>query len=72
MKKLIFFITCIIFISQKTISDEIKSCDELKKMSADYIKCKASGLKSINEKVGLDTENIKEKKYIIDWFKKKQ
>tara|TARA_B100000941_G_C28495776_1_gene550843 strand:+ start:833 stop:1051 length:219 start_codon:yes stop_codon:yes gene_type:complete len=72
MKKIIFIIIYLIFFSKYLSAEEVKNCNELKKMSAKYLKCKASGLKSINDKVGLDTENVREKKYIVDWFKKKK
>ena len=49
-------------------SDE---CKQYKKLSKDYLKCIAGKLKDKSSEVELDTANIKEKKTISDWFKKK-
>ena len=45
MKKIIFIIIYLIFFSKYLSAEEVKNCNELKKMSAKYLKCKASGLK---------------------------
>tara|TARA_Y100001958_G_C21064134_1_gene425945 strand:- start:55 stop:267 length:213 start_codon:yes stop_codon:yes gene_type:complete len=49
-----------------------KNCSELKKLSKDYLKCLSGNFKKKSSNIGLDTENIKQKKYISDWFKKKK
>ncbi len=49
-----------------------KDCSKIKKLSKDYLACKASNLKSSTTGLGLDTSNIKEKKTLADWFKKKK
>ena len=43
-----------------------------KKLSKDYLKCLGGKLKSKSSGVGLDTSNIKEKKTLSDWLKKKK
>ena len=53
-------------------ADEKKNCKELKKLSKDYLACISGNLKSSTTGLGLDTSNIKEKKTISDWFKKKK
>ena len=47
-------------------------CKQYKKLSKDYLKCLGGKLKGTSSGVGLDTSNIKEKKTISDWFKKKK
>ena len=42
-----------------------KDCSQIKKLSKDYLACKASNLKSSTTGLGLDTSNIKEKKTLI-------
>ena len=48
-----------------------EKCNDLKKLSRDYLKCVGEKLKDKTSNIGLDTNNIKEKKYLTDWFKKK-
>ena len=47
-------------------------CKQYKKLSKDYLKCLGGKLKGKSSGVGLDTSNIKEKKTLSDWFKKKK
>ena len=42
------------------------------KLSKDYLKCLGGKVKKKTSGFGLDTNNIKEKKYLTDWFKKKE
>ena len=53
-------------------SQSSESCKVHKKLSKDYLKCIAGKLKDKSSKVELDATNIKEKKTISDWFKKKK
>ena len=53
-------------------SQSSESCKVYKKLSKDYLKCITGKLKDKSSEVGLDTANIKEKKTISDWFKKKK
>ena len=69
------YITILIFLSFFISNISLASkqdCSGYKKLSKEYLKCKASNLKSATSKIGLDTSNIKEKKYLVDWFKKKE
>ena len=50
---------------------EKQDCSTLKKLSKDYWICKKNNLKASTDNVGIDTSNIKQKKTIADWFKKK-
>ena len=50
---------------------EKQDCSELKKLSKDYWICKTNNLKKSSENVGFDSSNIKKKKTLADWFKKK-
>ena len=66
MKKLIFVIT--IFFSSTIFvkSEENKDCSKIKKTSPKYYLCKAGKLKEMK----LATYNLKDKKYLSDFFKK--
>ena len=70
MKRILYSI----FLLMLTISyaQSSESCKVYKKLSKDYLKCIAGKLKDKSSEVGLDTANIKEKKTISDWFKKKK
>ena len=70
MKYIILFIITIIFTINSAYAK--KNCTEFRKFSKDYLKCIGGNLKNKSSNVVLDTENIKEKKYITDWFKKKK
>ncbi len=70
MKKIIIIIFLFIFTSNYAQSSE--SCKGYKKLSKDYLKCLGGKLKNKSSNVGLDTSNIKEKKTLSDWFKKKK
>tara|TARA_Y100001970_G_C14205625_1_gene843770 strand:- start:1183 stop:1446 length:264 start_codon:yes stop_codon:yes gene_type:complete len=68
-----FFVTLlfIIFFSNLNAAEK-KDCSEFKKLTKDYLACMTGNLKSSTTGLGLDTSNIKEKKTISDWFKKKK
>ena len=70
MKRILFSI----FLLMLTISyaQSSESCKVYKKLSKDYLKCLTGKLKDKSSEVGLDATNIKEKKTISDWFKKKK
>ena len=67
MKIIIIALTVLIFASINGYTKEITDCSKIKKISPKFYLCKAGKLKNLK----LNTENIKEKKYLSDWFKKK-
>ena len=72
MKIIIFFVSVLFIFSTIAISDE-KKCEDKKLISK--MLCKSSYAKnSVNKfsNIELDKSNIKDKKYIVDWFKKKE
>tara|TARA_Y100000590_G_C15209447_1_gene821873 strand:- start:414 stop:626 length:213 start_codon:yes stop_codon:yes gene_type:complete len=70
MKKILVVIFILTFsTSYAQSSDE---CKQYKKLSKNYFKCLGGKLKGKSSGVGLDTSNIKEKKTLSDWFKKKK
>ena len=73
MKKIILILSIFFMLSSVTYPQE-NNCEDKKLVSK--ILCKSVGLgKDSSSKlsnVELDTSNIKEKKYISDWFKKKE
>tara|TARA_B100001175_G_scaffold313159_1_gene320298 strand:+ start:916 stop:1134 length:219 start_codon:yes stop_codon:yes gene_type:complete len=72
MKKIIVVTFLIIFASSNVQSAE--NCKQYKKLSKNYIKCISGklSLKNKSNNLSLDTSNIKEKKTLSDWFKKKK
>ena len=71
INKLFSTLLLIIFTSALNASEK-KDCTEFKKISKEYLACMTNNLKSSTTGLGLDTTNIKEKKTISDWFKKKK
>ena len=73
MKRIIIIVSIFFMFSSVTYSEE-NNCEDKKLISK--ILCKSVGLgknsSSKLSKVEMDTSNIKEKKYISDWFKKKE
>ena len=69
MKSIFFTFLIIIFMSNISYADN--KCSNFKKLSKEHLKCLGSKLKKKSLGFGLDTSNIKEKKYLTDWFKKK-
>tara|TARA_B100001250_G_scaffold401098_1_gene412546 strand:+ start:1161 stop:1373 length:213 start_codon:yes stop_codon:yes gene_type:complete len=47
-------------------------CSQIKKLSKEYLSCLTKKSKEKTSNLGLDTSNIKEKKTLADWFKKKK
>ena len=72
MKKLITNIFLFAFTITNVHSAE--NCKQYKKLSKNYLKCLGGklNLKNKSSELGLDTSNIKEKKTLSDWFKKKK
>ncbi len=70
MKKLLFIICLSVLLSNNALSDT--DCSEIKKLTKEYITCLAKRSKEKTSNLGLDVSNIKEKKYLSDWFKKKK
>ena len=70
MKKFLFIIFFLLAFNNNAFSDT--DCSEIKKLSKEYISCLAKKSKEKTSNLGLDTSNIKEKKYLSDWFKKKK
>tara|TARA_B100000674_G_C37284848_1_gene664999 strand:- start:25 stop:240 length:216 start_codon:yes stop_codon:yes gene_type:complete len=68
MKKLILIV--IVSLSFQTNLYSSTDCSNLKKFSKEYLSCLAIKAKDKSNFV-LDTSNIKEKKTISEWFKKK-
>ena len=72
--KIIILIVSIFFMFSSVTYSEENNCEDKKLIIK--ILCKSVGLvKDSSSKlsnVELDTSNIKEKKYISDWFKKKE
>ena len=69
--KLIIILLFYLLSSSSSIAEEIKDCSNKKLVNK--ILCKTMGNKDNESKFsfGLDTKNIKDKKYLTDWFKKK-
>ena len=72
MKNKLFSILFLIIFTSVLNAAEKKDCTEFKKISKDYLSCMTDNLKTSTTGLGLDTSNIKEKKTISDWFKKKK
>ena len=70
MKKIFFLIILSFFINNYSLANE--NCSSYKKFSKGYLKCIVGQVKKKTLGFGLNTNNIKEKKYLTDWFKKKE
>ena len=70
MRKIILVLFILSLSSSKTFGQT--DCSKIKKLSKDYLKCLSKRTQEKTSDLGLDTTNIKEKKYISDWFKKKK
>ena len=70
MKKILTLIFILILTTNYAHSSD--DCKQYKKLSKNYLKCLGGKLKDKSSSVGLDTGNIKEKKTLSDWFKKKK
>ena len=69
-KKYNFIYSVLLFFLNVNAAEK-KDCSMLKKLSKDYWICKKNNLKASTDDVGFDTSNIKKKKTLADWFKKK-
>ena len=65
---LIIFITLIF----NNVAYSNTDCSQLKKLSKDYLSCITKRTKEKTSNLGFDSSNIKEKKTLADWFKKKK
>ena len=71
--KIIFILFIYLLASNATFAEEKKDCS--KKKLVNKILCKTLGKDKDGKSkfsIALDTKNIKEKKYLTDWFKKKK
>ncbi len=71
--KLIVILLFYLLSSSASIAEEKKDCSGKKLVNK--ILCKTLGNNNDNKSkfsFGLDTKNIKDKKYLTDWFKKKK
>jgi len=71
--KIILILFIYLITSNATFAEEKKDCS--KKKLVNKILCKTLGKGKDSESkfsFGLDTKNIKDKKYLTDWFKKKK
>ena len=69
MKKILVIVTLSMLMSN--FSSANNGCSSYKMLSKEYFKCIAGMIKKKSSNIGLDTHNIKEKKYLTDFFKKK-
>ena len=65
---LIMFITLIF----NNVAYSNTDCSQLKKLSKDYLSCITKRTKEKRSNLEFDSSNIKEKKTLADWFKKKK
>ena len=65
------FIYSVLLIFFKCKAAEEQDCSVLKKLSKDYWICKKNNLKTSSDDISFDATNIKKKKTLADWFKKK-
>ena len=70
MKK-IFILIFVLFAFTSNAYSNV-DCSQIKKFSKEYLSCLGKKTKEKTSNIGLDTTNIKEKKTISDWFKKKK
>ena len=71
--KIILILFIYLLTSNATFAKENKDCSEKKLVNK--ILCKTLGKDKDSKSkfsIALDTKNIKEKKYLTDWFKKKK
>ena len=70
MKKIYILIFTIIFFNTNAYSNN--DCSQIKKFSKEYLTCLGKKTKEKTTNIGINTSNIKDKKTIADWFKKKK
>tara|TARA_Y100001970_G_scaffold290253_1_gene423231 strand:- start:3889 stop:4110 length:222 start_codon:yes stop_codon:yes gene_type:complete len=69
------FLIIFLVLLYNTAAHSATDCSGIKKLSKDYLNCIAKKTKEKTPKVSnleFDSSNIKEKKYLSDWFKKKK
>ena len=73
MKKIFLTTILITLIQIPSYSAEKKDCSEKKFVNKILCKTLGKGKDGVSKfSYGLDTKNIKDKKYLTDWFKKKK
>ena len=70
MKKIFLLIILSFFINNYSLGNE--NCSSYKKLSKEYLKCLGGKVKKKTSGFGLNTNNVKEKKYLTYWFNKKE
>ena len=70
MRKIILIIFITLIFSNVAYSNT--DCSQLKKLSKDYLSCITKRTKEKRSNLEFDSSNIKEKKTLADWFKKKK
>ena len=70
MKKVYIILFVTILFNTNAYSNN--DCSQIKKLSKEYLSCLGNKAKKRTSNLSLDTSNIKEKKTIADWFKKKK
>ena len=70
MKKILLLTFASMLLTNPAYSDN--ECSKIKKLSKEYLICLTKKSKDKTSNIGLDTSNIKDKKYLSDWFKKKK
>ena len=72
MKKLYLTLLITILIQNPLFANEKKDCSQINKLSPKFLTCKLGNITKGSKDLTLDSNNISEKKYISDWFKKKK
>ena len=70
MKKNLIVILLLLFVCSNAYGDN--DCSKIKKISKEYLSCLTKKTQQKSSELGLDISNVKEKKYLSDWFKKKK
>ena len=70
MRKIILIIFITLIFNNVAYSNT--DCSQLKKLSKDYLSCITKRTKEKRSNLEFDSSNIKEKKTLADWFKKKK
>ena len=71
--KIILIIIIFLMTNNISFAEEKKDCSEKKFVNKILCKTLGKGKDEVSKfSYGLDTKNIKDKKYLTDWFKKKK
>ena len=70
MKKNFFVIFLLMILCSNAYGNT--DCSKIKKISKEYLRCLTKKTQQKSSELGLDISNVKEKKYLSDWFKKKK